>query len=45
MGDLQIVSPATGYNGSIEQQKEVWLDLNGLPLLVNRFNGTLIRGE
>jgi prepilin-type N-terminal cleavage/methylation domain-containing protein len=28
-----------------ERDEEQWLDQNALPFLVNRFNGTLIRGE
>jgi prepilin-type N-terminal cleavage/methylation domain-containing protein len=27
-----------------EDREETWLDQNGLPLLVNRFNGTLVKG-
>ena len=32
------------YN-AIESNKEVWLDNNATPFLINRYNGTLIRGE
>ena len=28
-----------------EQDEEKWLDQNGLPVLINRYNGTLVRGE
>lgn len=35
-------SPA--YNPD-ELNEEAWLDQNGTPVLVNRYNGTLIRGE
>ena len=28
-----------------EQAEETWLDTNSAPVMVNRFNGTLIRGE
>jgi type II secretory pathway pseudopilin PulG len=28
-----------------EAAKETWLDTNSTPILINRFNGTLIRGE
>jgi hypothetical protein len=28
-----------------EQNEETWLDRNAMPLLVNRYNGTLIKGE
>ena len=28
-----------------EKQKEDWIDQNSVPLIVNRYNGTLIRGE
>jgi prepilin-type N-terminal cleavage/methylation domain-containing protein len=34
---------ASGPNG--ETSEEAWLDANSTPLLINRFNGTLIRGE
>lgn len=45
MEDLQIVNPTGTYNPSPEQAEEAWLDQNGVPLLVNRYNGTLIKGE
>ena len=32
------------YNAA-EQGEETWIDENSTPLLVNRFNGTLVRGE
>jgi prepilin-type N-terminal cleavage/methylation domain-containing protein len=35
--------PAT-YTGA-EQNEETWLDNNSLPLVVNRFNGALTKGE
>lgn len=28
-----------------EREEELWLDDNGIPALVNRYNGTLVRGE
>ena len=28
-----------------ERKEETWLDTNALPVLINRYNGTLIRGE
>jgi hypothetical protein len=28
-----------------ERKEEAWLDANALPVLINRYNGTLIRGE
>jgi hypothetical protein len=28
-----------------EQEEELWLDKNAVPVLINRFNGTLIAGE
>jgi type II secretory pathway pseudopilin PulG len=31
--------------GSEERAEEIWLDRNSVPLLVNRYNGTLIKGE
>jgi prepilin-type N-terminal cleavage/methylation domain-containing protein len=42
-GDPQIESPGT--YPMTEQDEETWLDTNALPLIVNRYNGTLIRGE
>jgi prepilin-type N-terminal cleavage/methylation domain-containing protein len=32
-------------NPSAEVTEETWLDTNSTPILINRFNGTLIRGE
>lgn len=44
--DLQIEQPTATYTGSFEQQtKEAWLDTNGLVILINRYNGTLVKGE
>ena len=34
----------SGYGGQ-EQGEEDWIDKNSIPLMVNRYNGTLIRGE
>jgi type II secretory pathway pseudopilin PulG len=34
----------SGYNGA-ELAEETWIDQNSTPLMVNRYNGTLIRGE
>jgi type II secretory pathway pseudopilin PulG len=28
-----------------EQEEEAWLDANAVPFLINRYNGTLVRGE
>jgi hypothetical protein len=41
------VDPSLGsYNSSgPEGLEETWLDQNALPLLINRFNGTLVKGE
>jgi len=33
------------FTGQPEQSEEQWLDQNSTPVLVNRYNGTLIRGE
>lgn len=33
-----------GYSTS-EKDEETWIDNNALPLIINRYNGTLIRGE
>lgn len=35
--------PGTAVNG--EAAEETWLDANGAPILINRYNGTLIRAE
>lgn len=40
-GDPRTSYPADGP----EKAEETWLDGNGLPFLINRYNGTLIRGE
>jgi hypothetical protein len=32
-------------NPDHEGQEELWLDDNAVPVLVNRYNGTLLRGE
>lgn len=40
--DPQIQS--LGYSTS-EKDEEDWIDNNALPLIINRYNGTLIRGE
>lgn len=36
--------PAGTYNGA-EPGEETWLDNNSTPLMINRYNGTLVRGE
>ena len=41
-GDPQIEG---GAYAPTEKPEEDWLDTNALPLIVNRYNGTLIRGE
>ena len=33
-----------GYGGA-EAAEETWIDQNSIPLIINRYNGTLIRGE
>jgi len=40
--DPQIVS---GTYPATEQSEETWIDANATPLLINRYNGTLIRTE
>jgi len=39
-----IGSSLPGYPGP-ELDEETWLDQNSVPLIINRYNGTLIRGE
>ncbi len=36
---------ASTSNGPSEAQEEQWIDNNSTPLLLNRYNGTLIKGE
>ncbi len=43
--DLQVRSPSANYPGTDESKKEDWLDANATPILINRYNGTLVRGE
>jgi prepilin-type N-terminal cleavage/methylation domain-containing protein len=43
-GDPQ-VDPSLGSYNAGEQAEEAWIDENGVPQLVNRYNGTLLRGE
>lgn len=48
IGDPQIDNTIDGgtYNAaSLEFQEEVWIDQNAVPVLVNRNNGTLVKGE
>jgi hypothetical protein len=35
----------SGYFGGPEQKEEEWIDQNSVPLIINRYNGTVIRGE
>ncbi len=37
-------SESTAY-GVPERGEETWIDDNSVPLLINRYNGTLVRGE
>lgn len=41
-GDPQ---PTGGNYDQDEKDEEAWLDQNAVPILINRYNGTLIRGE
>jgi len=38
-------SPTVRQPSQAEQSKESWLDQNSTPILVNRYNGTLLRAE
>jgi prepilin-type N-terminal cleavage/methylation domain-containing protein len=40
-GDYGLDQSVTSYNAA----KDTWLDANSTPVLVNRYNGTLIKGE
>ncbi len=44
--DMQLTQKLGGnkFVGTDEDKEEKWLDANALPLLVNRYNGTLTRG-
>jgi len=39
------VEVAGGTYATQERGEEAWIDQNSVPLLINRYNGTLIRGE
>jgi type II secretory pathway pseudopilin PulG len=41
----QEFDPAEGMKSDREAEENAWLDQNAVPLVVNRYNGTLIRGE
>jgi hypothetical protein len=43
-GDDTMDPTVTGYPGN-ETTEETWLDTNSAPILINRYNGTLIRAE
>jgi len=43
-GDPQF-DPSVGAYGGNELKEEQWLDQNATPILINRYNGTLVRGE
>ena len=41
----RIVPPTFPASAADESAEELWLDSNSLPLLIDRYNGTLIKGE
>jgi type II secretory pathway pseudopilin PulG len=43
--DPQYTAGGGGYGSGNERDEEAWLDQNGMPILINRYNGTLVRGE
>jgi type II secretory pathway pseudopilin PulG len=43
--DPTVTSYGTTATANSEASEEVWLDANSAPILVNRYNGTLIRAE
>ena len=45
--DYQIQQPpnSTGFNGTDEKTREDWIRSNATHLLINRYNGTLMKGE
>jgi type II secretory pathway pseudopilin PulG len=45
--DPELLTSNTPYtaNNNAERTEETWLDQNASPVLVNRYNGTVIRGE
>jgi prepilin-type N-terminal cleavage/methylation domain-containing protein len=44
LNDPQATEPHPAYTAN-ESGEETWIDENGTPLMVNRYNGTLVRGE
>lgn len=44
-GDINFDTNVTASTVPSESTEEAWLDANSTPLLINRFNGTLIKGE
>ena len=42
LNDNQPYNSPAGYN---EPAEELWIDQNALSLMINRYNGTLVRGE
>ena len=45
LADPQFGAAGGNYVNSSEPVEEDWIDKNGAPMLVNRYNGTLVRGE
>ena len=43
-GDSQFGDPSPRETSNADGE-EKWLDTNALPVLINRYNGTLVRGE
>lgn len=45
LADAQIDGRDYDNDTPIEENEEIWIDENATPVLVNRYNGTLVRGE
>ncbi len=43
--DSQVDPKGAGGYAAGERAEESWLDQNSVPLMINRYNGTLLRGE
>ncbi len=46
-GDPQITAATSpgAYGLSLEENEEKWLDENATPMLINRYNGTVVKGQ
>jgi hypothetical protein len=42
---MAVPANSGGAYAPAERNEEAWLDNNSTPLMINRYNGTLVRGE